>query len=301
MLSLRKAWRRWWATVGADVHAGGDLVVVQSLGDEAGDGLLGVGQAVPSGDGPQDAVRGRGVPVRAEGPGDGQGRLGIGGGLRRPAGGQVEAGTQQGPRRLGGDVLQRRIVRGAEDILRLVGLAQVDQGGGEREQRLDLAGIRRDPGAVPRRITQQLEPVADLAAVPADGRAGEQGRRGGPAVVPGRGGQDGVGHLAGQVVAQPSQGLQVRGQRLVPQAVGQPRPGQDQLGLLGGVPGPAAGTQDRGQDAPQPVLGRRRQRPGQQVTGGRHRILVQRGQRDPGGAVLLQLTEQVAGGPLRGT
>ena len=38
--------------VGADVHAGGDLVVVQSLGDEAGDGLLGVGQAVPSGDGP---------------------------------------------------------------------------------------------------------------------------------------------------------------------------------------------------------------------------------------------------------
>ena len=38
--------------VGADVHAGGDLVVVQALGDEAGDGLLGVGQAVPPGDGP---------------------------------------------------------------------------------------------------------------------------------------------------------------------------------------------------------------------------------------------------------
>src|SRR6516225_3787166 len=38
--------------VGADVHAGGDLVVVQSLGDELGDGLLSVGQAVPSGDGP---------------------------------------------------------------------------------------------------------------------------------------------------------------------------------------------------------------------------------------------------------
>ena len=38
--------------VGADVHAGGDLVVVQSVGDQAGDGLLGGGQAVPSGDGP---------------------------------------------------------------------------------------------------------------------------------------------------------------------------------------------------------------------------------------------------------
>ena len=52
MLSLRKAWRRWWATVGADVHAGGDLVVVQSLGDEAGDDLLGIGQALPPGDRP---------------------------------------------------------------------------------------------------------------------------------------------------------------------------------------------------------------------------------------------------------
>jgi hypothetical protein len=35
----------------ADVHAGGNLVVVQSLGDQAGDGLLGAGQAVPPGDG----------------------------------------------------------------------------------------------------------------------------------------------------------------------------------------------------------------------------------------------------------
>jgi len=38
--------------VGADVHAGGDLVVVQSLGDLAGHGLLGAGQAVPPGYGP---------------------------------------------------------------------------------------------------------------------------------------------------------------------------------------------------------------------------------------------------------
>ena len=38
--------------VGADVHAGGDLVVVQPLGDEAGHDPLGTGQAVPPGDGP---------------------------------------------------------------------------------------------------------------------------------------------------------------------------------------------------------------------------------------------------------
>jgi hypothetical protein len=38
--------------VGADIHAGGDLVVVESLGDEAGDGLLGAGQALPPGDRP---------------------------------------------------------------------------------------------------------------------------------------------------------------------------------------------------------------------------------------------------------
>src|SRR6516162_3890501 len=38
--------------MGADVHTCGDLVVVQSLGDEPGDGLLGAGEAVPAGDGP---------------------------------------------------------------------------------------------------------------------------------------------------------------------------------------------------------------------------------------------------------
>src|SRR6516165_12149104 len=38
--------------MGADVHAGGDLVVVQALSDEPGDRLLGVGKAVPADDGP---------------------------------------------------------------------------------------------------------------------------------------------------------------------------------------------------------------------------------------------------------
>ena len=198
---------------------------------------------------------------------------GIGGGVSQPARGQVDAGAQQGQRPLGRDVLQRRVVRGAEDVFRLAELAQVDQGGGEREQRLDMAGIRRDPGAVPRRIPEQLKPVADLAAIPADDRAGEPGRRGGVAVMLAGGGQHGVGYRAGEFVAQPGKGLQVRGRRLVPQAARQLRPGQDQLGLVGRVPGLAAGTQDRGQGAPQPVLGRRRQRLGQQVTG------------DPGGLV----------------
>ena len=32
--------------VGADVHAGGHLSIVQALGDKAGDGLLGVGQVI---------------------------------------------------------------------------------------------------------------------------------------------------------------------------------------------------------------------------------------------------------------
>src|SRR5215470_8928425 len=39
-------------SMGAEVHTRGDLVVVQALGDEPGDGLLGVGEAVPAGDGP---------------------------------------------------------------------------------------------------------------------------------------------------------------------------------------------------------------------------------------------------------
>ena len=73
---------------------------------------------------------------------------------------------------------------------------------------------------MPRRIAQQLEPVADLAAVPADDRAGEAGRRGGVAVMLAGGGQDGVGYRPGQLVAQPGQGLQVRGQRLVPHVAG---------------------------------------------------------------------------------
>ena len=115
--------------------------------------------------------------------------------------------------------MQRLVVGGAEDILRLVELAQVDQGGGERQQRLDIAGIRRDPGAVARGVAQQAEPLADLAVVPGDDRAGDQGRHGGMAVMLAGVGKDGAGHRPGELVVQPGQGLQMRGQRLVSQVV----------------------------------------------------------------------------------
>ncbi len=197
----------------------------------------------------------------------------------------MDAGAQDGQRRLGGDAVQRLVVRGVEDILRFAELAQVDAGGGEREQRLDMAGIGGDPGAVAGRRTEQLEPVADLAVVPAEDRAGDQGRRGGVAVVLAGGGQDRVGYRPGELVAQPGQGLQVRGHRLVPQVIGQLRDGQHHRGLGGGVPGLAAGAQDRGQSAPQPGLGHGRQRRSQCVPGDPGGLLqpAGRGQRLGGG------------------
>jgi len=163
----------------------------------------------------QHAVRYRGVPVRPQGLGTGQGgqagRLGVG----QSAGGQVYPCAQDGHRRLGRDAVQRLAVDGAEDLLRLVELAQVHQGGGERQQRLDIARIGRDPRALARGVTQQRERLADLAGVPADDRAGDQGRRGGTAVMLARVGEDGAGRRAGELVVQPGQGLQVRGRGLV--------------------------------------------------------------------------------------
>ena len=80
-------------------------------------------------------------------------------------------------------------------------------------------------------------------------------------------GKDGVGQGPSESRARPGQGQQVRGQRLLAQAVRQLRLGQDHLGLADGVAGLATGAQDRGQGAPQPGLGNRRQRPGQGVMG----------------------------------
>ena len=109
-------------TVGADVHAGGDLIVVQSLGDQVGHGLLGAGQAVPPARSPRrrsitasTACAAAAYPcaprVRATAS-----RRAVAAALRQPAACQVDAGTQQGQRRLRRDTLQRRIVRGAEDV-----------------------------------------------------------------------------------------------------------------------------------------------------------------------------------------
>jgi hypothetical protein len=95
---------------------------------------------------------------------------------------------------------------------------------------------------MPRRVAQQLKPGADPAAIPADDRAGEAGRCRGVAVVLARGGQDCVGDRAGKFVAQPGQGLQAGGQRLVPQVARKLRPSQDQLGLVSGIPRLAAGA-----------------------------------------------------------
>src|ERR1700760_483791 len=50
-------------SVGADVHAGRDLVVVQPLGHQGGDSLLGAGQAAPAGHRPVKACG----PVAAAG------------------------------------------------------------------------------------------------------------------------------------------------------------------------------------------------------------------------------------------
>jgi hypothetical protein len=99
------------------------------------------------------AVRRRGVPVCPQRLGGGQGILGGVGGVGEPAGGQVNPRMQDGQRRLGGDAAQRAVVGGVQYVLRLVEPTQVDQPGGEGEQRLDVAGVGRDPGAVARGVT----------------------------------------------------------------------------------------------------------------------------------------------------
>ena len=197
----------------------------------------------------------------------------VGGGVGQPPGGQVDAGAQDGQSRLGRDALQRRLVGGAQDAVGFLQLAQVDQGSGEREQRLRVAGIGGDPAVAAGGIAQQVQGVANLSVVPGDNRAGDQGRCRDGAAMPTGSGQHGVGRRPGELVAQPGQRLQMPYQRLVPQVTGQLRPGKDQLGLGGGILKRTGRAQDRGQGAAQPVLGRRRQRPGQHVRG------------DPGGLV----------------
>ena len=86
-------------------------------------------------------VRGAGMPERSERFGDGQPVLGRGGRLRELAGRQADPRAQDGQRRLGRDAAQPLVVCDPQDLLRLVKLTQVNQGGCEREQRLRLAGV----------------------------------------------------------------------------------------------------------------------------------------------------------------
>ena len=58
-------------------------------------------------------------------------------------------------------------------------------------------------------------------------------------------GKDGVGHGPGEFVAQPGNGLQLRGHRLVSQVARKLRLGQYCPGFGAGVAGLATGAQDR--------------------------------------------------------
>ena len=95
----------------------------------------------------------------------------------------MDAGAQDEQSRLGWDAVQRRVVGGVQDAVGFVELAEVSKEGSEREQRLGMAGIGRDPGAVAGGITQQPERFADLAVVPGDDREGHQGRHDSMAVM----------------------------------------------------------------------------------------------------------------------
>ena len=95
----------------------------------------------------QNAAGDPGVPVGRQRLGGGQGGLGFDGGVGEPARGQVHARAEDRRDRLGGDAVQLVVAGRPEDAVRLVDLAQVHQGGGQRQQRLGVAGIRRHPGA----------------------------------------------------------------------------------------------------------------------------------------------------------
>src|SRR5262249_60714780 len=109
---------------------------------------------------------GGGVRVGSGGSGGGRGGMAGGGGGGWAAVGEVDGGGQEGQSRLCWDAVQRRMVGGVQDAVGFVELAEVDKGGSEREQRLGVAGIGGDAGAVARGVTQQPERFADLAVVP---------------------------------------------------------------------------------------------------------------------------------------
>jgi hypothetical protein len=95
--------------------------------------------------------------------------------------------------RLGRDALQLVVAGRPEDAVRLVDPAQVHQGGGQRQQRLGVAGIGRHLRAAACRVAQGLQRRADPALVPADHGAGDVSRRDDLVAVVTGGGEHGAG------------------------------------------------------------------------------------------------------------
>ena len=150
-------------------------------------------------------------PSAASVCGGGQGGLGFDGGVGEPARGQVHARAQDRRDRLGRDALQLVVAGRPEDAVRLVDPAQVHQGGGQRQQRLGVAGIRRHPGAAACRVTQGLQCLADPALVPADHGAGDVSRRDDLVAVVAGGGEDSACQTAGRRLGgHPSQRPELR-------------------------------------------------------------------------------------------
>ena len=162
--------------------------------------------------------------------------------------------------------MQRLGVCGPEDGSGFLEQAQVHEAGRENQQRLDVAGIGGDPGAVACGLTQKFERFADPAFVPADQRAGDMRRRDGRAVVLVGGGEDSGCYAAdGLIVAHPGGRLQVCADRVVPEGARQLRLGQHGLRVADGIARLAAQAPDRRQNAPQARLRGGLQRLGQGV------------------------------------
>ena len=141
--------------------------------------------------------------------------------------------------------MERLGICGPDDAVRFVQQAQVHKACCEGEQRLDVAGIRRDPPGAPCRVTDEPERFADPAFVPADHRAGDVRRGDNLAAVLLRGGKDcGCYPARGVVVARPGSRLQVRDDRVVPEAAGQLRLGKHGLRVAAGVTRLAAHAPD---------------------------------------------------------
>ena len=209
----------------------------------------------------EDRVRERAVDAGAECIGDVQRGLGFGARVIGPAHRQVHPGPQDRRDGLGYAGAQRAhaVGRGVDDRLGLAELAKVDEPGGQREQRLEMPGVGRDPARSPRGLAGEMQSLVKTAAFPA--HHGEYAQRPGQrrfAVLPGCG-QDVLGQAArAGVFAERGQRLKLRDDDLVAPRAGQVRPAQECSGLGKCLEGLALQAQDRCQGAVQlRVAGRR--------------------------------------------